>query len=377
MKKLIYLIVLTFILGLVLAGCTLLSNIGQVPSSEQSGITYLTKGLPFSDGLVGLWSFEEGEDSTIAYDSSGNNNDGTINGAIYNPDQWGGQALSFNGVDKYVSVPDSTSLDISDEITVEAWIKVAVHKNFNAIVIKGEDGAENYELLLYADGRVHCPIKFTDSSRTYLNAGLAITDTEWHHVAMTYKPGEWRIYVDGVEKAERTDISKTPLTNDVPLFIGAEQYLGLFRAERFFNGLIDEVRIYDCALSPGTIEAHAAGIYGFNGLLAPYAPPEQKAFKAGSTIPLKWQYTDSAGPVDSENASPVVGWIFMGPPVNGSDILEEEDAPGASGLRYDALTMTWQFNWQTTKSFTPGQYDIYIKINQTGQTDGPFPIWLK
>ena len=69
MKKLIYLIVLALILGLVLTGCTLLSNIGQAPATDQSGVAYLTKGL--SSGLVGLWSFEEGEDPTIAYDSSG------------------------------------------------------------------------------------------------------------------------------------------------------------------------------------------------------------------------------------------------------------------------------------------------------------------
>ena len=255
MKKFIYLIVLALILGLVLAGCTLLSNIGQVPTSEQSGITYLTKGTLVPGNLVGLWHFDDN-----AGDSSGYDNHGTVNGTTYVDGKFG-KALSFNGVNNYVSVPESTSLDLSGEITVEAWIKVAVHKNFNAIVIKGEDGAENYELLLYETGRVHCPIKFMDGSRTSLNADAAITDTEWHHVAMTYKPGEWRIYVDGVQKAERTDISENPLTNNIPLFIGAEQYLSSFRAERFFNGLIDEVRIWDEALTgPQIAQSYELGV---------------------------------------------------------------------------------------------------------------------
>jgi hypothetical protein len=375
MKKYSYLIIIVLISSLVLTGC-LLSNVGQVPTNEQSGITYLTKGL-FS-GLVALWRFDEGGDIT-ANDSSGNNNHGTLynfSGTYWVDDQWGGQALSFDGVDEYVSVPDSTSLDLSGEITVEAWIKVAVHKNYNAIVIKGEDGAENYELLLTSSGLLYSTIKFTDGTRYYPSVPSAITDTEWHHVAMTYKPGEWRIYVDGVEKAERTDISKVPLTNNVPLFIGAEQYLGSFRTERFFNGLIDEVRIYDYALSPDTIaDHHAAGIYGFNGLLAPYEPPP-KAFKAGRSIPLKWQYTDNfSDEVDSSAAEPSVKVLFKGTidvPADQTILVED---PGESGYRYDSDKKTWQFNWQT-KDLNAGSYEIWVTSNQTGQVNGPFLIDL-
>jgi len=74
MKKLFYLIVLALILGLVLTGC-LLSNVGQVPTTEQSGIAYLSKGS--NTGLVGLWHFDE-ETGDKAYDSSGNDNTGTL-----------------------------------------------------------------------------------------------------------------------------------------------------------------------------------------------------------------------------------------------------------------------------------------------------------
>jgi len=66
MKKLIYLIVLALILGLALTGCSLLSNISQVPATEQSGITYLTKEIAYFD-LVALWNF----DNDDASDSSG------------------------------------------------------------------------------------------------------------------------------------------------------------------------------------------------------------------------------------------------------------------------------------------------------------------
>ena len=100
-----------------------------------------------------------------------------------------------------------------------------------------------------------------------------------------------------------------------------------------------------------------------------------KWHKLGSTIPLKWQYTDSGGNVvDSANANPVIGWTFAGA-VPASGILEQEDAPGASGLRYDALTMTWQFNWKT-KGLSEGVYNITITSNQP-VSSGPIPIGLR
>jgi hypothetical protein len=95
--------------------------------------------------------------------------------------------------------------------------------------------------------------------------------------------------------------------------------------------------------------------YGFLGLQSPYAAPPT-SFKAGSAIPLKWQYTDSTGNVvDSSTANPQIL-------INGIPAM----APGNSGLRYNPSTMTWQFNWKTT-GFKAGYYTIQIKSGQTGQ----------
>ena len=119
--------------------------------------------------------------------------------------------------------------------------------------------------------------------------------------------------------------------------------------------------------------------YGFGNsgvLLPPYAAPP-KTFKLGSTIPLKWQYTDFDGLlVDSLEADPRVRIVLDGvlPPMT-DDPIDVGD-PGNSGLRYDALAMTWQFNWQT-KGFAAGAYDIWITSVQTGQINGPFPILLR
>ncbi|MCK4348903.1 MAG: right-handed parallel beta-helix repeat-containing protein, partial [Thermoplasmatales archaeon] len=75
---------------------------------------------PYSNGLVACWHFDEGSGS-IAYDSSDNDNDGIIHGATWTTGV-SGKALSFDGVNDYVEVSDDDSLDITDAISIEAWI---------------------------------------------------------------------------------------------------------------------------------------------------------------------------------------------------------------------------------------------------------------
>jgi len=95
--------------------------------------------------------------------------------------------------------------------------------------------------------------------------------------------------------------------------------------------------------------------YGFLGPQPPYVAPPT-LFKAGSVIPLRWQYTDSVGKVvNSATAQPQVF-------INGAPAV----APGNNSLSYDPSTMTWQFNWKTTGS-KAGYYTIQIKSVQIGQ----------
>jgi len=371
MKKLVYLIILALILGLVLTGC-LLSNVGQVPTSEQSGVAYLTKGL-LTTGLVGLWSFEKGEDLTIAYDSSGNDNHGEIYGANYFPDQWGGQALNFDGLTHYVDAGSDTSFDFTGKFTVEAWINGEAFQSsyYDLVVFRGYNkwafGVDRAKRLMFGEAAWNAYF-----SRQIYSDALSWTTGQWYHIAVVYDTVEKTadFYRDGVPVGvgnQSTD--KLGITNSGDVTIGYPHSVS-------FNGTIDEVRIWNTALSSGTIKDHAAGIYDFNGLMAPYAPPEKKTFKAGRTIPLKWQYTDFDGNViDSRDAYPVVECQFDGAG-NGGGELELTEDPGSSGLRYDDTPgiWQWQFNWQTKD--LPGTYKIWITNIQTGQVNGPFLIEL-
>ncbi|MBE3085146.1 MAG: LamG domain-containing protein [Bacteroidetes bacterium] len=367
MKKLVYLIVLALILGLVLTGCSLLSNVGQTPATEQGSITYLTKNGPLPD-LIGLWHFD-GD----ALDSSGSGNTGTlVNGPLWEAGKFG-QALSFDGVNDYVSVNDSISLSsIEDGGTWELWIKPNSDLRTGKWIgfldtAPGLVGAVQF--LVDPSNRLRACFGGVYGAMWSIDADWT---GEWHHIAGTWNQKvnpTVTLYVDGVQKAQAT----VSVTVNVGLLD-----IGRLNNGNNFNGIIDEVRIYDYALLPGTIEDHAAGIYGFNGLLSPYAEPP-RAFKMGSSIPLKWQYTDAAGNVvDSSAAIPPLVEIKKvtitndDPPIEG-DLIVVED-PGLSGLRYDTSTDMWIYNWQT-KGLPISHY--YIRITSTGQINGPFLILLR
>jgi len=372
MKKLSYLIVLIVILGLVLTGC-LLSNVGQVPTTEQSGITYLTKGL-LTTGLVGLWSFDEGIGNK-ACDSSGYGNDGIITGATYvgSVNAVFDDALSFDGTDDYVDCGDISTANW-ENLTTEAWVywDGTVRQGYAGVYSKAY-GSDIGRLIINGAGTI---LVQNGNGNFFSDSINDVPVNQWCHIAYVYDQGAGKeyIYVNGAKKGEQDrtgNITKNSYTFCIGYgWMGPDYYI--------FSGHIDEVRVWNTALSPERIVDHAAGIYGFNGLMAPYATPEEKKFKAGRTIPLKWQYTNFDGNVvDSFDAYPVVEFQFAGAG-SGDGILELTEDPGESGLRYDSDAKTWQFNWQTKDLIEGiGTYNIWITSEQTGQVNGPFQIELR
>ena len=366
MKKYYFLIIVALILGLVLTGCSLLSNISQVPATEQSGITYLTKTIDPPFDLVGLWRFDGNTD-----DSSDYGNHGTVfGGATYDDPSPMGQALSFDGLDDYVGCGNDTSLNITNAITIEAWVKPSgflTNPDHSTIATK----ALAYYFQVDVDGYLRV-YQYGTSPTGYHSSNNPISLDVWQHVAYTYDGSNVRMFINGV--LDKTiPVTGTIQVSNMHLGIGmnlnasGNPYPNFYRQ---FQGEIDEVRIWNTALTAGQLIR-----YGFIGLLAPYKEPP-KAFKIGSSIPLKWQYTDYSGNVvDSPLADPDIGIEFLG---NGGSpsVLEEINDPGSSGLRYDSLTMTWQFNWQT-KDLADGIYEIRIASGQTLQVFGPFEIQLK
>jgi len=225
------------------------------------------------DGVVGAWHFDEGS-GNIAHDTSGEGNDGTLyDGNTTNddgdtPPQWidgkFGKALSFDGVDDYVEVPDSESLNPTEEITVMGWF-----------YLRGPTGEiqngvrkEHQYLIFWINKEytsVSVYIRRTDDVWKYLKiAEPSNVEGKWVHVAMTYKPnGEFKGYLNGELNASTTlDALSIKVTSN-PLYIGREELPG-----RLFNGTIDEVQIYNRALS----EEEISDLYNNYGYTTPNYP---------------------------------------------------------------------------------------------------------
>jgi len=249
MKKLSYLIVLTLILGLVLTGCSLLSNISQVPATEQSAITYLTKSF---SNLVGLWHFDEETEETTVVDSSGNGNDGNVYEAITGASGKFGNALSFDGVNDYVDFGEAVDDSITTGITLEAWIKYSYTKNSGII---SNDltwiSKKGYDFFI-ENGKLGIDVgNGTKVGRVlYAMPTPNPTDPVWHHVVATWNGITVRLYVDGAEVGTAASLNGTYSTPDKATFVGKINTLPNYQAYIYpFKGFIDEVRIWDIALT--------------------------------------------------------------------------------------------------------------------------------
>jgi len=207
--------------------------------------------IPNPQELIGWWFFYEGTGS-ILHDLSPYQNHGTIYGAT-----WGLEGkkhyLSFDGVDDYVRVPSSDTLTIPDrtELTVTAWVKRNELNKFHVIVSLGGWDRVGWTFRIESDNKLMFIARFTDGTITGEIEGGYI-DTNWHFVAVVYD-GRVHIYVDGEEVASSDYFGKVISGRDFPLKIGV-----LDTGELFFNGTIDEVRIYNRALSEEEIKQ----IYG-------------------------------------------------------------------------------------------------------------------
>jgi hypothetical protein len=126
-----------------------------------------------------------------------------------------------------------------------------------------------------------------------------------------------------------------------------------------------------------TVSGGAAD-FQFIGLQSPWTMTPVYTAKAGSSIPLVWQYANGLGlVVNSSDALPEIRVRGPFPCQSGETpaTVQTVAYPGNSGFQYFANTSTWQFNWQTTGLGT-GCYNVRVFSQQTRQIDGPFRIRL-
>jgi hypothetical protein len=185
-------------------------------------------------------------------------NDGTLqNGATFASGKVG-QGFSLDGVDDYVDVVDATNLK-PDQLTVDAWIQGSVLPSIHYFIVakSGSSGEFGYELGItgetdkHAAGLARFSVLTGDGQPFGDAVGLTnILDGEFHHIAGTYDGSDVKVYVDGVLEGSDSFSSPIVYTTD-SLRIGVRQHI----FGNVFNGLIDEVEIFNRALSEVEIQA--------------------------------------------------------------------------------------------------------------------------
>ena len=200
---------------------------------------------------VAEWHFDEGI-GTTAVDASGNNNTGTLNGTEWIAGKIGSNALQFDGVDDYVSVPASAGLNIRNAVSLEAWINTddvtADNQATRRIIEKGK-------YALGASDKVYFKLFIGGSAQELYRAWDISNKGIWYHIVGTYDSAggtnNMKFYING-ELVTASTVSGTIDDSSASTLL-----IGMRSADSGrFKGKIDEAKVFNRALTAGEVKMH-------------------------------------------------------------------------------------------------------------------------
>jgi hypothetical protein len=311
---------------------------GQVMAAPFSW-SFATAVIMTPTGLVAAYNFDEGS-GTVLHDVSGKGNDGNVANAGWTTTGKFGGALSFTGTSgSWVTVGDSTSLHLTRGMTLEAWVRPASLQSpdagwVSAISKEHRNSNNDISYALYAAAGTNTPPAGHILVRSYdygAGGGAVLGLNTWSFLAATYDGTTLRTYVNGVRVASRT-VGGSIFTTTDPLRIGGDW------SGEMFTGQIDNVRIYNVALSqtqiktdmstavpPGSgggasmmssASAGATGVSGVDTSGSQTPSPGGKANATGSA-PATPQGGVSWSAAVPEGATPVTGKAVRPTPAQG------------------------------------------------------------
>ena len=250
-------------------------------------VLWITPAMGAPAGLVAAYSFDQGSGTTVP-DASGTNNTGTLAGATWTTSGKYGGALAFNGTNQRVNIPNAASLQLSSAMTLEAWVNPSTISNvWRDVVFKGND---NYYLMA-TTGPAHAG---TPAGGAIVNGAHAeafgtttLTTGTFTHLAATYDGATLKLYVGGNLVGSKAATGAI-MTSTNQLQIGGDSIYG-----QYFAGVIDEVRVYNTALTQAQIQTDMTtpiGSGGSSDTQKPTPPPSSLTATpvSSSQINLAW-----------------------------------------------------------------------------------------
>ncbi len=272
------------------------------PTTGFSGTALFTYTLTDGYAPLGYWSFDDGANPTA--DGSGNGHAGALIGntaftTTVPISLSTGLALEFDGTGDYVTVGGPESDFDLNELTVAFWVKVGTFdRQWQSLVTKGDSAWRVHrsswtnQISFWTDGL----------SPNDLVSTRAINDGQWHHVAAVYDGAATYLYIDGVLDAS-VAASGSVVTNTYPVMIGENAEA----TGRTFDGWMDDVQIYDYALSADDVKQVMGGTPGGTDeatvtLTVVPAPPDApillgpatRTVTATASLDLSWSAVDGA-----------------------------------------------------------------------------------
>jgi fibronectin type 3 domain-containing protein len=241
----------------------------------------------FVSELVARLRFDE-TSGTNAFDTSGNTWNGTL---INNPTWTNGvlkRAVNLSGASQYVALPGGVVSGLNN-FTVCAWVKVTSFNTWARIFDFGS-GPTNYMFLTAQydaatanAAKLRFAVRTPASAEQQINSSVAITSNTWVHVAVTLTNATGRIYINGMQVGINSSMSLKPsnLGNTLLNYLGKSQF-----NDPYFNGVIDDLRIYARALTGAELTALANPVAE--------APDELKALADDGRATLIWEPGNAA-----------------------------------------------------------------------------------
>lgn len=219
----------------------------QESSSSTNGYSSMSSNL--NSGLVGLWYLNE-KAGTLVSDASGKSNNGRLFGALVSETGKLGSSIRFNGSTNYIEVPFSNTLNTSIFSTC-SWVNLNGGRSTNRSLISNRDGISPLKgFSIFASNGETWDFYTGDGNSTWsILKGPTVSYYKWQYICATFNGNTKILYIDGVAVASA--VGNMVLNTTRPLRIGASA--NETTASLFFNGLIDEVAVWDRSLSASEI----------------------------------------------------------------------------------------------------------------------------